>query len=33
MRIDNVGDLVAALEEYDPATPIALATQPQTSGS
>jgi hypothetical protein len=27
-QIETVGDLIAALENYDPATPIQLASQP-----
>lgn len=27
-RIETVGDLIAALDDYDPNTPIRLATQP-----
>lgn len=27
-RIDTVGELVAALEDYDPDTPVRLASQP-----
>jgi len=28
-QIETVGDLIAALENYDPTTPIRLASQPR----